>query len=223
VDRLTDRLEAIGERARFFFSAKDQARERALELCREATRLSTNAIRAVHRQEYTEARETLSRARALLKELSQTLADHPDLFYSGYVHDATKEFVEGCVTLALVRGKELPSPEDLGVSPAAYLNGMGEAVGELRRYLLDTIRRGDLSRCEEVLATMDDVYGILVTMDFPEALTLGLRRTTDAVRGILEKTRGDLTVAFEQRGLQKQLEALEEKLRALPGTPRKKA
>ena len=222
MDKFTERLEAIGERARFFFSAKDQARERALELCREVTRLSTNAIRAVHRQEYAEARKSLSRAGALLKELSQTLAEHPDLFYSGYVHDATKEFVEGCVTLAVVQGKELPSPEDLEVSQASYLNGMGEAVGELRRYLLDTIRRGDLSRCEEVMATMDDVYGILVTMDFPEALTLGLRRTTDAVRGILEKTRGDLTVAFEQLGLRKQLEALEEKLRALPGAPRKK-
>ena len=222
MDRLTNRLEAIGERARFFFSAKDQARERALELCRETTRLSTNAIRAVHRQEYTQAEEALSRARALLKELAKTLADHPDLFYSGYVHDATKEFVEGCATLALVQGKKLPSPEDLGVSHAAYLNGLGEAVGELRRYLLDTSRKGDLSRCEEVLATMDDIYGILVTMDFPEALTQGLRRTTDSVRGILEKTRGDLTVAFEQRGLQKQLEALEEKLRALSRTPRKK-
>jgi translin len=222
VDRFTDRLEAIGERARFFFSAKDQAREKALELCREATRLSTNAIRAVHRQEYSEAKDALSRARALLKELSRTLAEHPDLFHSGYVHDASKEFAEACVTLAVVQRKRLPSPEDLAVSYAAYLNGMGEAVGELRRYLLDTIRKGDLSRCEGVLATMDDVYGILVTMDFPEALTQGLRRTTDAVRGILEKTRGDLTVAFEQQGLQKQLEALEEKLRALPGTPRKK-
>lgn len=222
MSRVTDRLEAIGESARFFFAAKDQARERALELCREATRLSTNAIRAVHRREYTEAKKALSRGRALLKELAQTLSDHPDLLYSGYVHDATKEFAEGCVTLALVQGKKLPSPEDLGVSRAAYLNGLGEAVGELRRYLLDTSRKGDLSRCEEVLATMDDIYGILVTMDFPEALTQGLRRTTDAVRGILEKTRGDLTVAFEQRGLQTQLEALEEKLQALSGTRGKK-
>ena len=222
MDRLTDSLEAIGERARSHFSAKDQAREKALELCREATRLSTNAIRAVHRQEYAEGKKSLSRAKSVLKDISQTLAAHPDLFYVGYVHDATKEFVEGCVTLALVQGKELPSPEDLAVSYPAYLNGMGEAVGELRRYLLDTIRKGDLSRCEEVMAAMDDVYGILVTMDFPEALTQGLRRTTDSVRGILEKTRGDLTVAFEQRGLQKQMQALEEKLRALPGVSRKK-
>jgi len=222
VEKLIERLEAIGERARLFFSAKDQAREKALELCRETTRLSTNAIRAVHRQEFTEARKALSRAKTLLGELSQTLAQHPDLFYSGYVHDATKEFVESCVTLALVRGEKLPAPENLGVSYASYLNGLGEAVGELRRYLLDTIRRGDLSCCEEVLAAMDDVYGVLVTMDFPEALTQGLRRTTDAVRGILEKTRGDLTVAFEQQGLQKQLETLEEKLRAIPRARRGK-
>ena len=212
-ERITSRLEAIAEKVRFHFSVKDEAREKALTLCREATRHSTNAIRAIHRQEYQEARNILDQAKGVLEQVKQTLAQHPDLYYAGYVHDAQKEFAEGCITLALVRGEELHDAAGLGVGYAAYLNGMGEAVGELRRYLLDTIRRGDLSRCEEVLASMDDIYGILVTMDFPDALTGGLRRTTDSVRGILEKTRGDLTVAFEQRGLQEKMATLEEKLR----------
>lgn len=181
-----------------------------LRLCREIIRYSANAIRAVHRQEEANAKQLLSSARALLKELDRDiLQKHGDLLHSGFVHDAQKEFAEASTTLTIVTGKALPEPEALGVSYPAYLNGLGEAVGELRRYLLDSLRRNDLSRCEELLATMDDIYAILVTMDFPDGITYGLRRTTDAVRGILEKTRGDLTLALRQK-------ELEEKLKQLP-------
>lgn len=211
--RITEDLETIGEKIRFVLSLKDKAREKALSLCREVVRYSTNAIRAIHRREYEEATSLLDKARSLLDEINLVLKEHPDLLYSGYIFDAQKEYAEGKLTLALTLGKEIPSPEQLGVGYAPYLNGLGEAVGELRRYLLDSIRREDFSKCEELLSVMDDIYGILVTMDFPEALTGGLRRTTDIVRGILERTRGDLTIAFEQRGLGKKLESLEQRLK----------
>jgi len=210
--KVTESLETIAERIRLSLSAKDQAREKALSLCREVIRYSTNAIRLLHRREYEEAGTLLSHARSLLDEINQTLTQYHDLLHSGYVSDAQKEFAEGRLTLALILGQELPTPETLGVSYAPYLNGLGEAVGELRRYLLDAIRREDFSQCEDLLSVMDDIYGILVTMDFPEALTGGLRRTTDIVRGVLEKTRGDLTLAFEQRGLRRKLEGLEQKM-----------
>jgi translin len=140
--------------------------------------------------------------------VEETLSAHEDVYHAGFVHDAQKEYVEGRVTLALVAGRPLPDPDDLGVSYAAYLNGLGEAVGELRRYLLDAIRRGEEQRCEELLSDMDDIYSLLVTLDFPDALTGGLRRTTDSVRGILERTRGDLTMSMRQRELEKKLAAL---------------
>jgi translin len=197
------KLETINNRIRQNFFAKDVAREKALRSCREAIRHSANAIRAVHRREYQNARELLKTNRAILEEASQLLTEYGDLLYSGFMHDAQKEFAEGNITLALVTGEELPMPEDLGVSYAAYLNGMGEAVGELRRFLLDSIRGGDLSSCETLLSAMDDIYSVLVTMDFPDAITYGLRRTTDIVRGILEKTRGDLTLAIRQKELEK--------------------
>jgi translin len=162
----------------------------------------------VHRQEKEEAERLLTQSRALLGETAQTLAQYSDLLHGGFVHNAQKEFAEGSITLALVSGIPLPDAKALGVDYAAYLNGLGEAVGELRRYLLDSMRRGDLSRGEEILTMMDDIYGVLVTMDFPDALTAGLRRTTDMVRGVLEKTRGDLTLALEQRRLGKELETL---------------
>jgi translin len=204
--RVTKNLEAVAERIRLQFAVKDEAREKALRLSREIIRYSANAIRAVHRREETNAEQLLSSARSLLKELEQyVLRKQNDLVHAGFVHDAQKEFAEASTTLALVTGKALPEPEKLGVSYPAYLNGLGEAVGELRRYLLDSLRWNDLSRCEELLAVMDDIYAILITMDFPDGITYGLRRTTDAVRGILEKTRGDLTLVLRQKELEEKL------------------
>jgi len=205
--KVTENLEALAEKIRLYFSAKDAAREKALRLSREIIRYSANTIRAVHRQEKANAEQLLTSAQALLRELTDdVLKKNNDLAYTGFVHDAQKELAEASTTLAIVAGKPLPQPEALGVSYPAYLNGLGEAVGELRRYILDSLRRNDLSRCEELLTTMDDIYSILMTMDFPEGITYGLRRTSDAIRGILERTRGDLTLALRQQELEKKLE-----------------
>jgi translin len=151
----------------------------------------------------------LDSTRNLLNEAKQTVAPYSELINTSFMRDAQKEFAEGSITLALVTGNPPPRPDELGVEAAAYLNGLGEAVGELRRYLLDSMRRGDLSHGEAILSAMDDIYSILVTMDFPDAITGGLRHTTDAVRGILEKTRSDLTLAMRQKDLEERLEKLE--------------
>jgi len=137
--------------------------------------------------------------------MEQIIRECDELAHAGFIRDAQKEFAEGSITLALVTGSSLPSPDELGVDAAAYLNGLGEAAGELRRYLLDSMRKGDLSRGEELLAAMDDIYSVLVTMDFPDAITMGLRRTTDMVRGVLEKTRSDLTLVIQQKNLENKL------------------
>ena len=201
-------LEAIAAELRPCFAAEDGAREKALRSCRQVIRYSAEAIRAVHRQEGDKARQRLDSAHELLQELDHDLAKHGRLLHSGFVHDAQKEFAEGCITLALISGEDLPRPGALGVSNAAYLDGLGESVGELRRHILDSLRRGDFSRCEELLGIMDEIYGILITMDFPELLAHGLRRTTDAMRGIIERTRGDLTVALRQKNLETKLNDL---------------
>jgi translin len=206
---LTDNLDNISEQIRLSLSAKDAARERVLPLCREVIRYSSQAIRAVHRQEFEQAEELLKSARRLLDEAGQILTHDIELSNTGFLRDAQKEFVEGRAVLTLVTGKPLPTPDELGVEPAPYLNGLGEAVGELRRYLLDSMRKGDLSRGEELLSAMDDIYNVLVTMDFPDAITGGLRRTTDMVRGVLERTRSDLTITIRQHELEKRLEKLE--------------
>jgi translin len=213
-ERATKNLEVIAEKIRLYFSARDAAREKALRLSREVIRYSANAIRAVHRQEEANAEQLLSSAKALLKELaSEALQKNDEFAHAGFVHDAQKEFAEASTTLAIVTGKPLPEPDALGVGYPAYLNGLGEAVGELRRYLLDSLRRDDLSRCEELLAIMDDIYAVIMTMDFPEGVTYGLRRTSDAVRGILERTRGDLTLVLRQKKLEEKLEQVPKKKR----------
>ncbi|MBA7667446.1 hypothetical protein ES703_75535 [subsurface metagenome] len=205
MNRLTDNLESIADRIRLTLATKDAAREKVLPLCREAIRHCSNAIRTIHRHEFDLARGLLQSARNLIDCAEQAIADHNELRYSGFIRDAQKEFAEGSITLALVTGKQIPDPGELGIEVAAYLNGLGEAVGELRRYLLDSIRRDDLSQGEELLSTMDDIYSVLVTMDFPDAITGGLRRTTDMVRGVLERTRSDLTLAIRQKELENRL------------------
>lgn len=212
MDDLTARLEHIAEKARASLSTKDAAREKALQLSRDTVRFSADAIRSVHRGDYEEAGSRLAQARALLKAIDEAAADQPEFLYTGFVFSAQKEYAEGCITLGLITGNTLPEPRELGIDYPAYLNGLGEAVGELRRHVLDLIRKGNIPRCEELLAAMDDMYGVLVTMDFPEAMTGGLRRTTDAVRGILERTRGDLTVAFRQWDLEEKLAAFERRM-----------
>jgi translin len=213
VSRLTDNLELIADQIRQTFSAKDTAREKALPLCREVIRHCSQAIRATHRQEFDQAEEQLQSARNLLNEAKQAVNTYGELSNASFIRDAQKEFAEGGITLALVTGKPPPDPDELGIDPAAYLNGLGEAMGELRRYLLDSMRRGDLSRGEELLSAMDDVYSILITMDFPDAITSGLRRTTDMVRGVLERTRSDLTLAIRQKELEEKLKSYEQKPR----------
>jgi len=214
METIGDQLEPIMERVRSVFVDKHEARERALPLCREALRHSANAIRAVHRQEFPEAEDLIDRARDLLAEAKEGLRGHQDIYHAGFVHDAQKEYAEACATLAVIAGRALPTPESLGVELPAYLNGLGEAVGELRRHLLDSLRAGDIPHCEECLAAMGDIYDVLVTMDYPEAVTAGLRRTADAMRGILERTRGDFTMAYVQRHLEDRLRDLDERLRS---------
>jgi translin len=209
--KITVKLEGIADRVRAAFSEKDVAREKALSDSREAVRYCSEAIRAVHRGEYKQAKQKLSTVKKMLKALDKELKDHPDLLYSGFVYAARKEYAEGCATLSLITESTIPDPDELGVDYAAYLNGLAEAVGEMRRHILDIIRKGDIGRCEELLESMDDIYGVLVTMDFPDAMTGGLRRTTDATRGILERTRGDLTVTARQWQLEKKLAAFKNK------------
>jgi len=198
-------LKVIATELRPYFEAEDEAREEALRSCRQIIRYSATSIRAAHRGEQDEARQLLSQSAKLIQDMNHKLARHGKLLHSGFVHDAQKEFAEACITLALIAEEDLPRPETLGVDYAAYLDGLGESVGELRRYILDNLRRGDFSRCEELLAIMDGIYGILMAMDFAELMAHGLRRTTDAIRGVVERTRGDLTIALRQKALETKL------------------
>ena len=197
-----EELGIIAAELRPYFAAEDEAREKALRSCRQVIRYSGDAIRALHRQERNRAKQLLDSAHQLVRELNLDLAGHGRLLHSGFVHDAQKELAEGYITLALIAGEDLPKPRALDVSNAAYLDGLGESVGELRRYVLDSLRRGDFSRCEDLLSIMEEMYRVLMAMDFPELLAHGLRRTTDNIRGIIERTRGDLTVSLGPRNLE---------------------
>ena len=207
-----DNLDTIADKIRAEFTTKNAARDATLGRSRELIRLCSLAIRATHRQEFAEAEGLLAAARDAAAQMKADIVRYPDLYYTGYTQDALKELAEAYITFAIVNGRSLPTPEELGVDSAAYLNGLCEAASELRRRTLDIIRHGRTAEGERLLAAMDDVYGVLVTMDFPDAITGGLRRSTDALRAVLERTRGDLTNSLQQEKLLRELQAFERRI-----------
>ena len=221
-------LSEISAGIRKRLDAKSAAREKGLTASRAAIRFCANSIRAVHRGEMElarelqgQAREQLDAARAAMKpypdiyhagflhdaEGLSAVHDHPEIRFAGYLQDAQKEYAEARITEAVVTGSgRLPTPEEVGVEDAPFLNGMAEAIGEGRRHILDLLRHGEVDRGEAILSAMDDIYYVLVSMDYPDAITGGLRRSTDVARSIMERSRGDLSITIVQRGVQEAIE-----------------
>jgi len=201
-----DELTALVEPVRRRLDAANAARETGLAAARRTIQSCSQSIRATHRLEWDQAEELADTARDTLRQAQEALKPFPQLAASGPLHDAAKEYAEARLTLALATGRPLPSAEDLGIGDASWLNGLAEAASELRRHLLDRLRAGDVTQSEELLTAMDDVYALLITVDYPDALTGGLRRSADALRPVLERTRGDLTTTILQQRLQQAIE-----------------
>ncbi len=206
------KLSKIAEEIRKSFDVRTATRDQALALTRQLTRACSLAIRAVHRNAQEEMEEHLAEARELANKLRTELSTHPDLYYAGYTQDALKEFVEANVTCALIQNQPLQTPSELGVENSTYLNGLAEVVGELRRRTLDILRSGYSQEAERLLNYMDEIYSVLVTIDYPDAITNGLRRQTDLARGIIEKTRGDVTFSLRGEDLSQAIRKLSSQL-----------
>jgi translin len=207
-----DDFNSLLEKTHQEFECRNTARDKALGQARQLTRFSAHAIRAIHRNEVAQAESILTEARTLVGEIKKELAPFPDLFHAGYTQDALKEFAEASITCALIEAKSLPLPEELDLSYATYMNGLAETTGELRRRCLDLLRKGYSPDAERLLGLMDEIYSMLVTLDYPDAITDGLRRHTDLVRGIVERTRADLTLSLREESLQQALHKVADRL-----------
>lgn len=205
-------LDQTAEVIREYFEQVNDARNLAYNRSRSLISLCARAIRAIHRDEWETAQRLISEARLASEALVKDVEDYPALYFAGYTQDAIKEFVEANLTYALVRHEDLPSPKELGAEFNTWLNGLAEAATELRRRILDIIRHGHSDEAEYLLDVMDQIYSILVTFDFNDSITGGLRRRTDTVRAVLERTRGDVTTSLRQGELELALEALEARL-----------
>ena len=209
---LINAVRTSGEDADSMLSSTHEAREKALTQSRQIVRYSANSIRATHRGDFEEAHLLIASATEIRSKLEIERQEHPSVYFGGYVEDALKEYVEAHATLAFAERSRLPTMSDLNVSAAVYMNGLAESVGELRRLVLDRLRGDDFARCESFLEIMDEIYSVLVTLDYPDGVTRGLRRTTDVMRGVIERTRGDITVALRQRRLEGQLQELNQRI-----------
>lgn len=205
-------LDPILDHIRERFDEKTAGREKALANSRKTIRFCANAIRAIHRLEWDTADDLIAKAEETLREAEGALKAFPEIFFAGFLHDAQVEYVEARTTYAIIRGQPFPTPEDLDMHDAPYLNGLADTVGELRRRILDLMRHRKLAECEDLLDAMDDIYSVLTSIDYPDAITGGLRRRTDVSRSLIERTRGEYSVSLIQEGLE---EALREHTRKL--------
>lgn len=205
-------LEQITDQIREKMEEINSARDLAYQRSRALTRVCSRSIRATHREEWDLARELIDEARGAAEAMISGVQDAPELYYAGYTQDALKEYVEANLTYLLVRDEPLLTPSDLGVEDNTWLNGLAEAATELRRRILDIIRGGHDEEVERLLDKMDEIYSLLVTFDFSDSITGGLRRRTDILRSVLERTRGDVTTSLRQTELEEALESLEKKL-----------
>lgn len=212
-----EQLDHIADKIRLDLEAMNQARDQAYQRSRDLTSVCAKAIRAIHREEWEVAARLLKDAKSKATDLIEISQTHPSIYYAGYTQDALKEYAEANLTQALVRNLPLPGPRELSVEGNSWLNGLSEATTELRRRILDIIRHGHSDEAERLLGVMDDVYSVLVTFDFNDAISGGLRRRTDTVRAVLERTRGDVTTSLRQADLEQALEALEERIRDRSG------
>lgn len=200
-----DDLHRIDSSLRPILDARFAAREIGITRSRTIIRSSANAIRALHRGDLGSADRLLAEASAALIDVVTALADHPDILHAGFVADAAKECAEAHLTRAILTGAPLPMAAELGIDPVPYLHGLGETVGEARRHLLDLLRAGNLSEGERVLEAMDSIVDLLATLDYPDGMTAGLRRTTDVARSLVERSRSDLTSTVVQERLRRDI------------------
>lgn len=194
------------------FESLNSVRDATLQRSRNLIRTCAHTIRAIHRHEWQEAKSLLERAQEEAGEMTTELVDYPELYFTGYTQDALKELVEAHTVYAVVTKQDLPGPDSLDVPGSTYLKGISEAATEMRRFILDLMRRGQVAEAETFLSFMDDVYSLLVTVDYPDAVTSGLRRQTDVLRGVLERTRGDLTMGIRQEELKNALQNFENRM-----------
>jgi translin len=201
----TEEWESIVAELKPVMDARHAAREEVLKQSRLLIQISSKCIKHVHRRQLDEAAVLLAQARDVASGMRAFAEGHPEVIYAGYIQDSEKEMVEAAAVLSIVSGVALPTPGELGVGAKSYLNGMGEAASECRRYALDEMRAGSMANAEGLLKTMEVIYDELTTFDYPDSLTGGLRRTCDALRAVIERTRSDLTMTQVQLGLMNEL------------------
>lgn len=206
-------MNEICDKIRSRFDAMDNAREKSLAASRRITRNSGDSIKAIHREEWENAERLIDETRKLVLELNETLRDFPEIYFAGFVGNAQTEYAEVSILYAVLKGNPVPTPDALKVDYAAYLNGVGDATGEIRRHILDLIRKGKPEEAEKYLDIMDEYYTQMMSFDYPDAITRGLRKKTDTARSLIERTRGDLTNALQIKGLQDSMEKFEKAIK----------
>lgn len=180
---------------------KELIREKALRFSRDIIINCRKAIQYIHQGLNQEADENIKKASAKLAELYDTTKNFPEIYHNGFVENAAQELVEALCFYNIMQGKDLPDPDEIQTTYSSYLMGLCDLVGELRRTVLDSIRSGEQKNADEYLKMMEDIYDVIIRFDYPSGL-VPIKKKQDMVRGLIEKTRGELAVASCERRIE---------------------
>ena len=203
------KLEEIANKIEDYLGEKNQVREVALRKAREIIKKSSGIIQTIHKCKESE-RDIITLKKNGI-ELKNMVQSHLDLYYSGFVENAYMEMCEAVILYSIIKNQPLPTIEELEVTSSSYLLGIGDVIGELRRIVLDSLRKGEIEKASNYLDIMEDLYLILMRFNYPNAI-VNIRRKQDIARGLLEKTRGEVAFAFRGKSLEEKIAKLEEKI-----------
>jgi len=198
-------LDEIADRIQSRLDEKDTVREIAIKSSRAIIRISGSVIHSIHKKE--DVRRMMGEAMDEAQRLRGLLEEHPEIWNSGLVEDAMQELSEAAIIMSIADDAPLPDPEELGVPMTAYLLGLADAIGELRRFTLESLRQGNTETATVFLEMMEDMFKVIMRFDYPDAL-VSIRRKQDIARSLLEKTRGELAVAVSSKMLGDKISAL---------------
>jgi len=204
--------EAIAEK----LNEKDDLREETLKNCREIIRNSRKGIKNIHENKIEEAEEYIGEAEKILEETKKKIENHPDILTAGYMENAMQEVAEAEIFMAIMKNKDIPSPEEIGVSYTSYLMGMADVVGELRRRGVYLMKNGSIGEVEEILSIMEEICDRIGEFDYPSGL-LPIKRKQDVIKKVLEKMRGEVAIFKKTKELESKMEALLRKMKKRKG------
>ena len=166
----------------------DADREKILRSNREIIRSCSQIIESIHRNDLKDIETKIKETRESIAEIEKNARKTENVIRKNYLTTVNQEFTEAVTFFHYATGKEIPTYQELNVNPYEYILGLADLVGELKRMVLNSIRKDDYDKAEEIYEFMDELYQKLFSLDYPSGMLPGFRKKVDVARNIVRRT-----------------------------------